>query len=60
MTACSDPLCVYRAQQLDRLMGEVHLLRLQVADGPRARVLELEHTVRLLNERIADMNRKAS
>lgn len=56
MTECSDPLCVYRSQQLDRALVEMLQLRLEVADGPRARVKELEATVCTLNARVAKQN----
>lgn len=56
MTECANPLCVYRARQLDRALVEMLQLRLQVADGPRARVKELEATVCTLNARLATKN----
>ena len=56
MTDCNLPLCMYRAAQLDRALTELLALRLEVADGPRARVRELEQTVASLNRTIAARN----
>jgi hypothetical protein len=49
-------LCVYLGEQLERAQVEVLELRLQVVDGPRVRVRELERTVEILNGRLAAHN----
>ena len=51
-------LCAYLAVQLERAQVEVMELRLQVVDGPRSRVRELERTVEILNGRLAAHNGK--
>ena len=56
MTDCPLPLCMYRAAQLDRALLEMLQLRLEVADGPRARVLELEAALCRANQTIAARN----
>lgn len=54
MSQC--PLCEYREQQMLRALAEVLDLRLQVADGPRSRVRELEAIVERQNETIRSLN----
>lgn len=53
------PLCDYYAAQFDRALAEMLELRLQVVDGPRVRVRELEQQLERANCRIAELNRKA-
>lgn len=53
---CDKPLCAYYRVQFDRALVEMLKLRLEVADGPRARVRELEATVERQNATIADRN----
>lgn len=45
-------------RQLDYALAEVLETRLQVADGPRVRVRELEAAVCRLNETIARLNKQ--
>ncbi len=59
------PHCAYLSVQVERLQDEALALRLQVADGPRARVLDLERQLARANEMIGSLNarlgkRKAS
>jgi hypothetical protein len=49
-------LCHYLSLQVERLGVEVLELRLQVADGPRARVQELERNLARANALIAQHN----
>lgn len=56
MSGCDKPLCLYRAAQLNRAYAEMLELRLQVADGPRARVVELEGQLERANRAIAERN----
>jgi hypothetical protein len=51
-------LCSYYEAQYHRVLAEMLELRLQVVDGPRVRVRELEDTVERLNRKIAELNRR--
>jgi hypothetical protein len=53
------PLCWYTRRQFDRLVAELLETRLQVADGPRHRVAELEATVAKQNAKIAALNARS-
>ena len=46
----------YLNGRCDRLATELLEARVQVADGPRGRVRELELTVARLNQKIAELN----
>ena len=50
------PFCAWSQQQMERAFAEVLELRLQVADGPRGRVRELEGQLKRANETIAALN----
>lgn len=52
------PLCCYLQAQNDRLMTECARLRVEVADGPRARVRELESALERVNAQLARHNGK--
>lgn len=56
MTRCA--LCDYYREQLERLQDEVLRLRLEVADGPRARVRELETQLARANSTITEQNQR--
>ena len=55
---CPKPLCRYQAEQLDRAMAENLELRAATADGPRARVRELEGLLAAANGRIGELQRR--
>jgi hypothetical protein len=52
------PLCDYYQDQYHRALAEMLELRLQVADGPRSRIRELEANLAKANAKIANNNRK--
>lgn len=49
-------LCRYYEAQYHRALADALELRLQVADGPRVRVRELEVALERANSRIASLN----
>jgi hypothetical protein len=49
-------LCAYLSQQLERVQADLLETRLQVADGPRGRVQELERNLAEVNARLAQHN----
>jgi hypothetical protein len=56
VTPC--PTCAYCRGQLERLQEETLRLRLDVADGPRTRVRELEIQLERANSTITDLNQR--
>lgn len=49
-------ICATCQPEIERLQRELHLTRLEVADGPRARVIELEATIAAQASVIARLN----